>query len=138
MAEQTFVMHTPYGNVPIVMSLPESGDERVTSVPMSANDCWRICLLYMDESPFFDKYLRSVMDALGSDSFTFVMNEYLENVQYKTGTFAYYKHWLFGARKWRDNLKKFLDFRCKFPRLASSTTSSQQRCLPESSSKPQL
>nr|QZZ63320.1 hypothetical protein [Nelson Picorna-like virus 3] len=83
-------------------------DEEIISYPFTTETLMKFTKSYLKLSPFFRKLF------LHKD-ITLIVNTYMINVQYKQGTLGYYKDWLLGTRRRRD---EFVEFMSKFDQPA--------------------
>lgn len=81
----------------------ESDNEPILSYPFGDPEMNLIVQPYLDTSPFFTQLFQNCKDYCTS------LNKYMSNIQFKRGTPSYYRDWLFGTRRNRDDLKKFLE-----------------------------
>jgi len=75
-------------------------DEPFLSYPFGDPEINLIVQPYLDTSPFFTGLFQSCKNLCTS------LNKYMERVRFKKGTPSYYRDWLFGTRRSRDDLKK--------------------------------
>lgn len=104
MVEQgyTLLVPTDGADVRYNVNIPIE-EEPFVQFPFNEVDYNQVVQPYLDISPFFRQLFSKCRNIRRS------INQYMQNVQFRRGTPSYFRDWLFGSRRRRDDLMSFLD-----------------------------
>lgn len=104
MVEQGYTLLVPTDSVDkrYNVTIPVE-DEPFIQFPFNETDYNQVVQPYLDLSPFFRRLFSKCRNIRES------INQYMQNVQFRRGTPSYFRDWLFGSRRRRDDLMTFLD-----------------------------